>query len=214
MLRTHRAIVVWFCLVGFVAADIIVPLEFKKSGRYVVEIVVNSDGTATARALKVHTIDGDSVTPTDPTPVDPVDLSEAAKTVKNLTAALDVEAELIEAIKIMYGTVGDSVRDGSIAVESANKAIATATNAIGRRGGVKVRRELEPWRKGVSDVLVGFAKAGNYDTKDEIADALEEIVSGIQAYQDSSGLFSRLDPEKIQRWLEFILKIIKLFMAL
>ena len=35
-----------------------------------------------------------------------------------------------------------------------------------------------------------------------------------QAYQDSSGLFSRLDPERIQRWLEFILKIIKLFMAL
>ncbi len=141
-------------------------------------------------------------------------LSKAAQTVKNLTAALDVEPELIEAIKVMYGTVGDSIRDGSIAVANANKALSSSTNAIGRRGGLRVRRELEPWRKGVSDILLDFAAAGKYETKDQIADALEEIVSGIQAHQDSSGLFSRLDPEKVERWIKIIMMIIKMFIAL
>jgi len=212
-----RCAIVWLCLVGFAAGEIIVPLEFEKPGRYVVEVVVNSDGTATTRALKVHKVggDGDPITPTDPRPpVDPGDLSEAAATVKNLTADLDVEPELIEAIKIMYGTVADSVRDGSIAVDNANKALSQSTNSIGRRGGLKVRRELEPWREGVGKVLLGFATAGNYDTPTEVADALEEVVAGIEAHQIASGLFDRLDPDKLERWITFILKIIKMFMAL
>ena len=179
-------------------------------GTYVVRITAKADGTATVTQLKVHSLvagpEVDSIPPTTG------DLTEFSKRVQSLTAAVDDEPETLQAFAMLYDAVGKGVTDGSIEVENANKSLALGSNAI--VGRTSTGEKWKAWREGVSAELLTRAASGKYSTPEEIAGTLDEVVAGINAHADSSGLFERLDPDKLQKWLEFIVKLIALFQGL
>ena len=179
-------------------------------GTYVVRITAKADGTATVTQLKVHSlVAGPEV---DPIPPTTGDLTEFSKRVQSLTAAVDDDPETLQAFAMLYDAVGKGVRDGSIKVENANKSLALGSNAI--VGRTSTGEKWKAWREGVSAELLTRAASGKYSTPEEIAGTLDEVVAGINAHADSSGLFERLDPDKLQKWLEFIVKLIALFQGL
>ena len=179
-------------------------------GTYVVRITAKADGTATVTQLKVHSLvagpEVDSIPPTTG------DLTEFSKRVQSLTAAVDDDPETLQAFAMLYDAVGKGVTDGSIEVENANKSLALGSNAI--VGRTSTGEKWKAWREGVSAELLTRAASGKYSTPEEIAGTLDEVVAGINAHADSSGLFERLDPDKLQKWLEFIVKLIALFQGL
>ena len=179
-------------------------------GTYVVRITAKADGTATVTQLKVHSLvagpEVDSIPPTTG------DLTEFSKRVQSLTAAVDDDPETLQAFAMLYDAVGKGVTDGSIEVENANKSLALGSNAI--VGRTSTGEKWKAWREGVSAELLTRAASGKYSTSEEIAGTLDEVVAGINAHADSSGLFERLDPDKLQKWLEFIVKLIALFQGL
>jgi hypothetical protein len=89
--------------------------------------------------------------------------------------------------------------------------LALGSNAI--VGRTSTGEKWKAWREGVSAELLTRAASGKYSTPEEIAGTLDEVVAGINAHADSSGLFE-LDPDKLQKWLEFIVKLIALFQGL
>jgi hypothetical protein len=179
-------------------------------GTYVVRITAKADGTATVTQLKVHSlVAGPEV---DPIPPTTGDLTEFSKRVQSLTAAVDDEPETLQAFAMLYDAVAKGVTDGSIKVENANKSLALGSNAI--VGRTSTGEKWKAWREGVSAELLTRAASGKYSTPEEIAGTLDEVVAGINAHADSSGLFERLDPDKLQKWLEFIVKLIALFQGL
>ena len=178
-------------------------------GTYVVRITAKADGTATVTQLKVHSlVAGPEVAPIPTTG----DLTEFSKRVQSLTAAVDDEPETLQAFAMLYDAVAKGVTDGSIKVENANKSLALGSNAI--VGRTSTGEKWKAWREGVSAELLTRAASGKYSTPEEIAGTLDEVVAGINAHADSSGLFERLDPDKLQKWLEFIVKLIALFQGL
>jgi len=178
-------------------------------GTYVVRITAKADGTATVTQLKVHSlVAGPEVAPIPTTG----DLTEFSKRVQSLTAAVDDDPETLQAFAMLYDAVGKGVTDGSIKVENANKSLALGSNAI--VGRTSTGEKWKAWREGVSAELLTRAASGKYSTPEEIAGTLDEVVAGINAHADSSGLFERLDPDKLQKWLEFIVKLIALFQGL
>ena len=179
-------------------------------GTYVVRITAKADGTATVTQLKVHSlVAGPEV---DQIPPPTGDLTEFSKRVQSLTAAVDDEPETLQAFAMLYDAVGKGVRDGSIKVANANKSLALGSNAI--VGRTSTGETWKAWREGVSAELLTRAASGKYSTPEQIAGTLDEVVEGINAHADSSGLFERLDPDKLKSWLEFILKLIALFQGL
>ena len=179
-------------------------------GTYVVRITAKADGTATVTQLKVHSlVAGPEV---DQIPPPTGDLTEFSKRVQSLTAAVDDEPETLQAFAMLYDAVAKGVRDGSIKVANANKSLALGSNAI--VGRTSTGETWKAWREGVSAELLTRAASGKYSTPEQIAGTLDEVVEGINAHADSSGLFERLDPDKLKSWLEFILKLIALFQGL
>ena len=155
---------------------------------------------------------------------------------------MEDELETKQAFLMLYGVVRDGVADGSIDPAKANQALSIGSNAIVGRSGTG--EAWKPFREGISAELLALAAAGNYGSQSQIVAALSAIIDGMRLQSltdhnfDVAGVvpakqanyitdyarfmasaafgdrFRKLDPEKLTRWLQFIMQMIAVFTAL
>ena len=187
-------------------AQIPVVIDVPAAGRYVLEVIVAPDGTATIRPLTINkvTSGGGPVIP----PVDTGDLTPLSQRVKELTAAVDDTPATKNEFGLLYGAVADGIRKGTIQLDAANRSLALGSNAIVSKTGTG--EKWKPWREGVSSELLKLAVAGEYSTQLQITTTLEQIEAGIVAHLTGA----QLDPADLKSSVEFLTKLLAIFEGL
>lgn len=184
-----------------IAATVQVPVVIDvPPGIYVVRIEARADGTSTVTRLNVHRLDGDPAPDDDPPPV----ATEIGKRVQKLFADVVDTDDTKQAFRTLYDQTEAAVRTGKIGPESANEALAFSSNRIVSESGTG--DAWKPFREGISVILVEQAIAGNYDTAEEVAAVLNQILDGME-----SEALKVSDPVSVERWRASIAKMLTLF---
>ena len=186
-------------------AQIPVVIDVPAAGRYVLEVIVAPDGTATIRPLTIHkvTSGGGPIVP----PVDG-DLTPLSQRVKELTAAVDDTPATKNEFGLLYGAVADGIQKGTIQLDAANRSLALGSNAIVSKTGTG--EKWKPWREGVSAELLKLAVAGEYSTQLQITTTLDQIKAGIGAHLTGT----QLDPADRKSSVEVLTKLLAIFEGL
>lgn len=201
-----------------------VEVDDSVSGSWIVTV---KDGKITSRPFpKVIKLNSGPINPPDTEPTTPVTpATEFIKTVKTETQTVLSNGGTKTtgaALASVYSIVGDRVANGEITLAQWPTAIRAASDAL-----LVLQDDKAKWtdfRKRLSESFTVIQSKGLLDTKDEVAQALRDVATGMnQATGFSSarhlakdaraekGILDGIDIVKIMQLIELIMKILEAF---